>query len=79
MIFVISITMCSLLIQRTYTKWKTRPVIVTLAEIPTPIWEVPFPAVTICPATKVRQSIFNFTEIMMQLMNNGFHDIPYEK
>ncbi|GLV34809.1 pickpocket 26 [Carabus blaptoides fortunei] len=62
LIFVASIFMCSHLIHKTWIKWNLSPVIVSFAQSPTPVWQVPFPAVTICSETKARQSVFNFTE-----------------
>ncbi|KAF2887320.1 hypothetical protein ILUMI_18853 [Ignelater luminosus] len=61
-ILVISLYLCISSIVQTYIKWKTSPVIVSFAKSPTPVWQVPFPAVTICPETKVRQRVFNFTD-----------------
>jgi len=54
---------CSNRIVKAYQKWDVSPVIVTFAEYPTSIWEVPFPAVSICSETKSRQNVFNFTEM----------------
>lgn len=36
--------------------------IVSFAEKSTPVWKVPFPAVTICPETKAKTSFVNFTQ-----------------
>lgn len=43
------------------------PVIVSFAETATPIWDVPFPAITICPETKTRKDIFNFGDAFEEL------------
>lgn len=37
------------MIHDSFTKWHQTPVIVGLNEKPTPVWKIPFPAVTICP------------------------------
>ena len=58
-----------------YTKWQAVPVIVSFAEISTPIYKIPFPAVTICPQTKAKMSIVNFAENFHILRNT---DPPYE-
>ena len=50
--FLISITGCSVLIYNIYNKWQLSPVVVSFAETSTPIWKIPFPAITICPETK---------------------------
>lgn len=54
----------------TYEKWRTSPVIVSFAQSPTPVSQVPFPAVTICPETKSKQRLFNFTNIYHMLKEN---------
>lgn len=61
-VFVVSLYVCVDLILKTYHKWDSSPVIVSFAQSPTPVWQIPFPAVTICPETKARQSVFNFTD-----------------
>ena len=38
------------------------PVIVSFAEKSTPVWQIPFPAITICPETKATNYFLNFTK-----------------
>ncbi|KAF2893162.1 hypothetical protein ILUMI_13013 [Ignelater luminosus] len=57
---------CIYLITKTYNKWITSPVIVTLATTETPISEIPFPAVTICPDANADSKIFNFTDVLIK-------------
>lgn len=45
-----------------WEKWQTSPVIVSFAEKSTPVWQIPFPAVTICPETKAMTQYVNFTK-----------------
>lgn len=45
----LSILACSYLIYDTYRKWQMAPVIVSFSEKFMNIWEIPFPAITICP------------------------------
>lgn len=52
---------CCILISKSYKKWNDNPVIVTFSETMTPLKDIPFPAVTICPETKSQRSIFNYT------------------
>ncbi|EDV99610.1 pickpocket protein 28 [Drosophila grimshawi] len=51
-VFVVSIYCSATLIYSAYTKWNETPVIVSFAERSTPVWNIPFPAVTICSETK---------------------------
>lgn len=67
--FVISISVCTALIMNTYNKWTSDPLIVTFSQISTPVWKIPFPAVTICPTNIVRQSQFNFTDILTKVQD----------
>ncbi|XP_075163784.1 pickpocket 26 [Haematobia irritans] len=62
MVFVFSIYLCASLTMNIWFKWNNNPVIVSFAEKSTPVWQIPFPAVTICTETKARQSYFNFTD-----------------
>lgn len=56
-------------IAQTYDKWMNAPVIVTFATTQTPIWNVPFPAITICPEVKSQKSLFNYTDIYLKKEN----------
>lgn len=83
-IFVIiaSIYACSDLIYKTWRKWNDTPVIVSFSEKSKSVWEIPFPAVTICPETKTQQRVFNFTEMYWAIMEatgtNGTFTRPEE-
>ncbi|KAB0798149.1 hypothetical protein PPYR_09142 [Photinus pyralis] len=58
------------LIYKTYMKWTTSPIVVTLAKTETPIWKIPFPAVTICPELKSSPTVFNCTDVYLKYLNN---------
>ncbi|XP_075167589.1 pickpocket protein 28-like [Haematobia irritans] len=66
LVFVVSIFFCASMIFQVYVKWKETPVIVTISEKPTPIWSIPFPAVTICPETKrsINQSVPSYLDLV---------------
>ncbi|XP_053686080.1 pickpocket protein 28-like [Sabethes cyaneus] len=68
-VFLLSLYGCGRLIYFVYQKWDNEPVIVTFAQKPTPVFQVPFPAVTICPETKAKSSEFNFTRIFHLHLN----------
>ncbi|XP_022910283.2 pickpocket protein 28-like [Onthophagus taurus] len=53
--------LCGYLTLKTYHKWRSTPVIVSFATKQTPIFEIPFPAVTICPEAKLNTSVFNYS------------------
>lgn len=62
---------CASLIINVYNKWEQSPVIVSFAEKSTPVSQIPFPAVTICPETKVYTSMLNFTNAFHEMVNAG--------
>jgi acid-sensing ion channel, other len=78
--FFISVVGCSILIHKLYVKWETSPVIVSFAEKSTPVWEIPFPAVTICPETKVLKEHCDFTKAYKYIYNTSgeYESSPHE-
>ncbi|KAJ8715043.1 hypothetical protein PYW08_005024 [Mythimna loreyi] len=60
--FTCCVILCAGLIRKVWIKWNESPVIVSFAEMPTPVWQIPYPAVTVCFETKAKQRQFNFTE-----------------
>ncbi|ERL89696.1 hypothetical protein D910_07059, partial [Dendroctonus ponderosae] len=70
-LFSISLYICINLIIQTYIKWDTSPVLVSFARSPTPVWQVPFPAVTVCSETKAKQTQYNFTHFYHQMIGGN--------
>ncbi|XP_045451415.1 pickpocket protein 28-like [Melitaea cinxia] len=62
LMFTCCIVFCAGLIWKLWIKWNDNPVIVSFAETSTPVWKIPYPAVTLCPEMKVMQTVFNYTE-----------------
>uniref|UniRef100_A0AAG5DSI9 Uncharacterized protein n=1 Tax=Anopheles atroparvus TaxID=41427 RepID=A0AAG5DSI9_ANOAO len=60
-VFSLSMIGCGTMIYKTYTKWDQNPIIVSFSEKTTPVSEIQFPSVTICPETKVSTARLNFT------------------
>ncbi|XP_059083405.1 pickpocket protein 28-like [Tigriopus californicus] len=50
---VCSIVLCSFLIQPIYSKWRTDPTFTTISSTDYPVWNLDFPAFTICPNVRV--------------------------
>ncbi|XP_068913463.1 pickpocket protein 28-like [Tenebrio molitor] len=65
-VFSICLGVCITSIYFVYQKWEQSPVIVNFANRGTPIYEIPFPAVTVCPESKSATDKFNFTKIMQK-------------
>ncbi|KAG5865225.1 hypothetical protein JTB14_020373 [Gonioctena quinquepunctata] len=53
-----------------YYKYEENPFIVNLATRESPIYTIPFPAVTVCPVAKTERNFFNFTEAVHKLWDN---------
>jgi amiloride-sensitive sodium channel len=59
--FLISTAVVGYFISKIWIKWNTSPVLVSFAEVPTPVWNIPFPAITICPQVKVKKTSFSYS------------------
>ncbi|CAG4955982.1 unnamed protein product [Parnassius apollo] len=69
--FTCCVILCAGLIRKVWIKWNESPVIVSFAENSTPVWQIPYPAVTICFETKALQTRFNFTKYFHLYNNNA--------
>jgi acid-sensing ion channel, other len=69
--FIISFIACGVAIYNIWRNWDQNPVIVTFADRPTPIWQIPFPAITICPEIKAQKEIVDITKVYHMLKGNG--------
>jgi amiloride-sensitive sodium channel len=54
------------MIFKIYEKYDNTPVIVTFATRETPLYRIPFPAITICPEVKSVKRLLNFTDLMLK-------------
>ncbi|KAL3273919.1 hypothetical protein HHI36_015345 [Cryptolaemus montrouzieri] len=69
-VLLLCIVGCTVMIYQVFEKWITTPVLVSLATKETHIYNVPFPAVTICPETKVASRCLNYTKVLSQMKQN---------
>ncbi|GBP43268.1 Pickpocket protein 28 [Eumeta japonica] len=67
--FLLSLGLCSVLICNVWIKWRESPVIVSFSEKMIPVWQVPFPSLTICPRIKTKTFVYNFTENFQEFQN----------
>lgn len=58
-----SIFWCVRFMYDAWHKWEENPVIINFNEKSSYVWDIPFPAVTICPEIKTRRKIFNYTHM----------------
>ncbi|XP_058834797.1 pickpocket protein 28-like [Topomyia yanbarensis] len=68
--FVLSLYFCFNYIHSVYERWLIDPIIVSFDHQAASIYTIPFPAVTICPETKVKASELNVSHTFM-LVRNG--------
>lgn len=69
-ILLLSLSGCSFMIHKIWHKYKANPIVVSFGTEDQSIYEIPFPAVTICPESKCVQSKFNYSSIYEKLFNN---------
>lgn len=77
--FLASVICCVFLILKLYNKWVDHPVLVSFVEKATPVWEIPFPALTICLETKFNSSLFNYTDVYLKLKSSRDNMTDEEK
>lgn len=68
-VVISSVILCSFLVSQTWLKWQNTPVIVTFSEQSTPVYEIPFPSVTICTDIKIQRTKFKYGDVWHQLNN----------
>jgi acid-sensing ion channel, other len=59
LVICVSILCCGKLIM---DAWNTNPIIISFTDKPTPIWQLPFPVVTLCPVSFVSYRFFNISD-----------------
>lgn len=69
--FVLSMVLLGWMTFDIWLKWRTSPVIISNAKKPVSVWDIPFPAVTICPEPKVDFAYLNFTSAYNRLKNDS--------
>ncbi|KAL1139018.1 hypothetical protein AAG570_009079 [Ranatra chinensis] len=74
-VFIASFCVNSYMISKIWEKWHETPVIVSFDEKTTPVWEVPFPAITICPEARFDAHALNFSHLYSsQNLTQGLAD-----
>ncbi|XP_054267290.1 pickpocket protein 28-like [Macrosteles quadrilineatus] len=69
-LFLLSIAGSAYMIRKVWQKWQDSPVIVSFSESWTPVWQIPFPAVTICSEAKSKNKVYNITEAIYKNMTD---------
>ena len=53
-----------------YQQWQNKPIVINYADQHTSISEIPFPALTVCPLTKVSISTMNMSQLFSNMYNS---------
>ncbi|GLH02141.1 Uncharacterized protein GBIM_08178, partial [Gryllus bimaculatus] len=69
---VLSLIFCSHLILQTLVSWATSPVILAMDRSMRSVWQIPFPAVTVCPISKIRATKFKFTDVAAHVIRSEY-------
>uniref|UniRef100_A0A182S7D6 Pickpocket n=1 Tax=Anopheles maculatus TaxID=74869 RepID=A0A182S7D6_9DIPT len=69
-VVVLSLAVCISAIVIGHQKWIEKPMIVSFSARPIPVWKLPFPAITICPQTRIDVEKFNITEVFLRARAN---------
>ncbi|XP_044252515.1 pickpocket protein 28-like [Tribolium madens] len=67
-ILLISLGGCLYMIYEVLDKYNKSPVVVSFASEDTPLYQMPFPAVTICPESKYSREKFNYSGVYFKLV-----------
>lgn len=70
LVFIALISSYVYLTIKVWDKWNETPVIVSFDDKSSPVWKIPFPAVTICSELKVERTRFNFSDIFSKFQVN---------
>lgn len=73
-VFLISISFCSVQIHNIWQRWNQDPVIVSFNENLVPIIQIPFPAITICQQVKTQRNLFDYSAVLEEVLTNGLED-----
>lgn len=74
LVFVVALYFCIVLNYSIYEKWQRDPIIVSFDQQPSSIFSIPFPAVTICPETKVKVAELNITHTFELVRKNQLNE-----
>ncbi|XP_063915474.1 pickpocket protein 28-like [Zophobas morio] len=67
---IFSLGGCIYMISKILDKYESSPVVLSFAAENIPLFEIPFPAVTICPDIKYNTQAFNYTDIVHRLKHD---------
>jgi amiloride-sensitive sodium channel len=67
---LICAVVCIVQIIQVWTRYQVSPVIISFAQRPTRVSEIPFPAVTICPVMQIPRDVFDMDTVLEMETND---------
>ncbi|KAJ3647274.1 hypothetical protein Zmor_024797 [Zophobas morio] len=67
LLLILSLGGCIYMISEIMYKYENTPVVVSFATEDTPLYQIPFPAITICPEAKHNKQVFGYRDIYRQI------------
>ncbi|KAK9875817.1 hypothetical protein WA026_009604 [Henosepilachna vigintioctopunctata] len=74
-VLLVCLSGCSLMIKEIVDKWIESPVLVSLATNEGKISAIPFPAVTLCPETKITRNCLNYSSVLRSKIKRNLENI----
>ncbi|XP_062557741.1 pickpocket protein 28-like [Armigeres subalbatus] len=68
---------CVLAMVTLHGKWNQSPVVISYGRKLLPVWAIPFPAITVCPLSRVQVKFFNSTDVFVRLHGENISDDEY--
>lgn len=78
-IFILCVSGSVFMIYQICDKWTTTPVLVSLATNEKSISEIPFPAVTICPESRISTKCVNYTKILLARQSGNLSETTFQE
>ncbi|KAK9883363.1 hypothetical protein WA026_001536 [Henosepilachna vigintioctopunctata] len=79
LVFTAGVSGSCFMVSRLLDKWITTPILVSLATQESKISDIPFPAVTICPESKISLECLNYTKILRERKKGDIFDSELEE
>ncbi|KAJ3655392.1 hypothetical protein Zmor_014524 [Zophobas morio] len=71
LLLLMSLAGCTLMIYQIVERYKNSPIVVSFATKDTPLFSIPFPAVTICPESKCLEDHFNYSDAYNKIFHSN--------
>lgn len=73
-VFSVAVYYCSRFVYNVYEEWQRDPIILSFDQQTSSVFAIPFPAVTLCPETKVKASVLNMSHTFELVRKNKLNE-----